>query len=73
MAQVKNVNFPAREQDRRISEEIDAVEADTESTRSRGIEAFVAAGDIAYSREVVLISRLNLPDWRQLEFPLNDN
>jgi hypothetical protein len=60
VAEIKNVNFSAREEHGRVSEEIDAVEPDSESTRSCGIEAFVTTGDVADSREVVLILCLDL-------------
>jgi hypothetical protein len=61
MAEVEDVNFPTGKQQRSVGEEVDAVEADSESTSGCGVEALVTAGDIADRLEVILISFPNLP------------
>jgi len=61
VAEIKNVNFSTREEQRSVSEEIDAVEPDSESTCSCGVEALVTTGDVADGRKVILISCWDLP------------
>jgi hypothetical protein len=55
------VHLPTREQHRCIREEVDAVEAYSESTCSYGIKPLVTASDLADSLKVVLISYRNFP------------
>jgi hypothetical protein len=61
-AEVENMNFPTREEHGSVRQEIYAVETDSESARSRGIEALVTASDVTNSRKVILIPSLDLPN-----------
>jgi hypothetical protein len=56
------MNFPTREEHGSVRQEIYAVETDSESARSRGIEALVTASDVTNSRKVILIPSLDLPN-----------
>jgi hypothetical protein len=62
MAEVENVSFPTRKEHGGVREEIDTVETYSESARGCGVEALVTAGDVADSREVILIPCLDLPE-----------
>jgi hypothetical protein len=65
MAKVEHVNFPTRKEHRSVREEIDTVETYSESTGCCRVEALVTAGDVANSREVILVPSLDLPDTKR--------
>ena len=56
------MNLSTGKEHRGVREEVDAIEAYSEPTRSCGIESLVAAGDFTDSREVVLIFWRDLPN-----------